>query len=65
MCADFIVDGIMVSYLIHYNHLLQSLAYIITKWDNYLFTKCDRSLLQNTPGFFIKNSDNFIAKCEN
>ena len=54
MCADFIVDGIMVSYLIHYNYLLQSLAYIITKWDNYLFKNVTEVYYKIRQGFLLK-----------
>ena len=41
------VNSVTVSYLIHYDSLLQNATDIITKCDNYCITKCDRSLLQN------------------
>ena len=64
-----------VSYMIHCGTLLQNAADIITKYDSYFITKCDKSLLQNASGFLlqnttvllqnatvIKNCDNFITK---
>ena len=36
-----------VSYLIHYDSLLQNVTDVITKCDSYFITKCDISLLQN------------------
>ena len=50
------VNRVTVSYLIHYDSLLQNATDIITKWDSYFITKCVR--------FFIKNCDNFITKCD-
>ena len=53
----------MVSYLIHYERLLQNVADIITKCDSfitkcdsYFITKCDRSLLQNASVFLLQNA---------
>ena len=67
----------MVSYLIHYDSLLQNATDIITKCDSYFITKCDRSLLQNASRFLlgnaivllqiatvITNCDDFITKCD-
>ena len=62
------ISSVTVSYLIHYDSLLQNATYIITKCDNYFITKCGRSLLQNAAGFLLQyatvitNCDNFIAK---
>ena len=46
-------NSVMVSYLIHYDGFLQN-ATDITKCDSYFITKCDKSLLQNTSGFYYK-----------
>ena len=51
------VNSVTVSYLMHYDSLLQNATDIITKCDSYFITKCNRSLLQNA--FFY---DNFIIK---
>ena len=66
-----------VSYLIYYGTLLQNATDIITKCGSYFITKCDRSLLQNTPVFLLQNAtvllkiaavftkcDGFITKCD-
>ena len=45
----------MVSYLIHYDSLLQNAEDISTKCDSYFITKCDRSLLQHASGFLLQN----------
>ena len=45
------VNSVTVSYLIHYDSLLQNATNIITKCDSYFIRKCDRSLLQNASGF--------------
>ena len=58
-----------VSYLIHYDSLLQNATDFITK--------CDRNLLQNASGFLLQNAtvllqnatvitncDDFITKCD-
>ena len=63
------VNSVTISYLIHYSSLLQNATDIITK--------CDRSLLQNVPGFLLQNvkllllnatiiikCDNFTTKCD-
>ena len=66
------VNSITVSYLIHYDSLLQNATDIITKCDSYFITKCDRSLLQNASGFLSQNllsqglllqNATVIAKC--
>ena len=43
---------VAVSYLVHYDTLLQNATNIITKCDGYFIAKCDKSLLQN--GFITK-----------
>ena len=48
------VNSVTVSYLIHYHSLLQNATDIITKYDSYFITKCDRSLLQNASGFLLQ-----------
>ena len=50
------VNSVTVSYLIHYDSLLQNATNIITKCDNYFITKRDRSLLQNALGFLLQNA---------
>ena len=74
------VNIVTVSYLIHYDSLLQNATDVITKCGSYFITKCDRSLLQNASGSLfvllsstvllenttvITNCDNFIIKCYN
>ena len=46
----------MVSYLVHFNSLLQNVTDIIAKWDRYFITKCDKSLLQNALVFLLQNT---------
>ena len=45
----------MVSYLVHYDKLLQNATDITTEYDNYFITKCDKILLQNALGFLLQN----------
>ena len=45
---------VTVSYLIHYESLLQNATDIITRCDSYLIPKCDRSLLQNVSSFLFR-----------
>ena len=45
----------MISYLVHYDTLLQNEADITAKCDSNFPTKCDRSLLQNASGFLLQN----------
>ena len=47
--------GVTVSYLIHYDSLLQNATYIITKYVSNFFIKCNRSLLQYASGFLLQN----------
>ena len=71
------VNRVTVSYVIHYDGLLQNATDIITKCDNYFIGKCDRSLLQKASSFLLQNAtvllqnvtvatncDNFITKCD-
>ena len=50
------VNSITVSYLIHYDSLLQNATDINTKCDSYFITKCDRCLFQNSSGFLLQNA---------
>ena len=45
---------VIVSYLAHYDTLLQNATDIITKCDSYFITKRDKSLLQNASGFLLQ-----------
>ena len=38
---------VLVSYLAHYDTLLENATDVIKKCDSYFITKCDKSLLQN------------------
>ena len=53
----------MVSYLVHYDTLLQNVAHIITKCDGYFITKCDKSLLRNASDFLLQNAT-VIVRCD-
>ena len=53
----------MVSYLINYDSLLQNATDIITKCENFFFTKCDRCVLQNASDVLLQNAP-VIAKCD-
>ena len=70
------VNSVTVSYLIHYDSLLQNTTNI-RKCDSYFITKCTRSLLQNASEFLLQNAtvllqnttvitncNNFITKCD-
>ena len=50
------VNSVTASDLIRYDSLLQNVADVITKWDSYFITKCERSLLQNASGFLLQNA---------
>ena len=50
------VNRVTVSYLIHYDTLLQNATDIITKCDSYFITKCERSLLQKASSFLLQNT---------
>ena len=43
-----------VSYLVHYNTLLQNAADIIAKCDSYLIAKCDKSYDKMCQMFYYK-----------
>ena len=43
-----------VSYLVHYNTLLQNAADIIAKCDSYLIAKCDKSYDKMRQMFYYK-----------
>ena len=53
----------MVSYLVHYDTLLQNEPDIIAKCDSNFPTKCDKSLLQNASGFYYRIRQ-FYHKCD-
>ena len=50
------VSSVTVSYVIHYDSLLQNATDVITKCDSYLIKNCDRSWLQNASGFLLQNA---------
>ena len=47
--------GFTVSYLAHYETLLQNTTNIIAKCDCYFITKYDKSLLLDASGFLLQN----------
>ena len=63
------VNTVAVSYLRHFDSFLQNATDIILKCNRCFITKCDRSLLQNVPGFLlqdstvIRNCEDFVTKC--
>ena len=62
---------ILVSYLVHFDTLLENATDVITKCDSYFITKCDQSFLQNASGFLLQNATvllqkvTVITKCNN
>ena len=46
---------VSVSYLVHYDILLQN-ATDITKRNNYFIAKCDETLSQNVSGYLLQNA---------
>ena len=44
--------------MIHYDTVLQNdiITDIITKWESYFITKCNKSLLQNASDFLVQNA---------
>ena len=64
------VNSVTVSYLIHYDSLLQNATVFITECGSYFITKCDKSLLQNVSGFVLQNviillqNATVITKCD-
>ena len=65
-----VASSVTVSYLIHFDSLLQNTIDIITKCDSYFIIECDRRLLQNASGFSLQNAtvitnyDDFITNCD-
>ena len=53
---------VVVSYIVHYNTLLQNATDIITKCNSFFITKCDKSLLKKYVRFFIIKFDNSLLK---
>ena len=51
------VSNVTVSYLIHYDSLLQNATNIITKCDSYFIIKCDRRFITKCVRFFITKCD--------
>ena len=47
---------VLVSYLVHYDTLLQNATDIIIKCDSYFITKCDKSLLKHKSGCLLQNA---------
>ena len=47
--------GVVISYLVHYNTLLQNVT-DITKWYSYFIVNCNKSLLQHPSEFFLQNA---------
>ena len=45
-----------VSYLLHYDTLLQNARDVITKCGRYFITKCDKGLLQNGSSVILQNA---------
>ena len=45
-----------VSYLVHYNTLLQNATDFITKCDSYFITECDKILFQNVSDVLPQNT---------
>ena len=56
-------DRDKISYLIHYNNLLQNATDVITKRDSYFITKCDEVYFKNRQVFITKR-DSVITKCD-
>ena len=55
--------AIVLSYLVHYNNLLQNATDIITKCDSYFITKCEKSLLQDASAVLLKHAA-VSTKCD-
>ena len=56
-------NTIMVSYLIHYDSLLQNATDIIRKCDSCFIIKCDKKFITKSVGFFIIKRKSFFTKC--
>ena len=51
-----------VSFLVHYDNLLQNATEIIAKYDSYFITKCGEGLLlQNMSGVLLQNATVFYT----
>lgn len=50
-------------HMIHHDTSSQKTRDVILKCDRYIFTKCDKSLLENVPRFSSQNVS-FITKCD-
>ena len=72
-----VASSVTVSYLIHFDSLLQNAIDIITKCNSYFIIECDRRLLQNASGILLQNVtfllqnatiitnyDDFITNCD-
>ena len=47
---------VVVSYLVHYDTLLQNATDITTKCNSYLIANCDKNLLQDASGDILQNN---------
>lgn len=56
------VNSVTFSQFIDYQSLLQNATGNITKCDSYFSRKCDKSLSQNAPGFFVTKYDSSVTK---
>ena len=57
---------VTISNLVRYDTILQNaIVDIVTKFDSYLITKCDKCVLQNASFIFVTKFDSFITECEN
>ena len=50
-------------HMIHHDTSSQKTSDVILKCDRYIFTKCDKSLLETVPRFSLQNVS-FITKCD-
>ena len=57
-----VVNSTTVSYLFHYDSLLQNATDTTTKRDSYFITKCNRSLSQNVSAFLLQNATFSLQK---
>ena len=53
---------VSVSYLVHYDILLQN-ARDITKRNNYFIAKCDKNFITKRVRLFITKCDSFMTNC--
>ena len=54
--SDFGNRVLTVSYLVHYDTLLQNATDIITRCDNYFITKFEKGFLQNVSGVLLQDA---------